>query len=227
MPGKDNDESKSLVDRVAKRALATRHQATMDDITNILDCALAETVRRTPEAPRVADIAAAAGISTQTFYKYFRSKDEVIMALQERGSAQLVSYLAQVMEKEEDPLRQVSCWVEGFLRYVTGRSSREARAVLLQASRTSPHELLLSDTVSRQEHQLLELLETALHRFGSEDPQRAAQTIGDTVFGMWRRCLLTEEHPTPADIAHVSAFCTAGVSAEPVGLPPRSRHRDS
>ena len=50
--------------------------------------------RAAPEPPRVSDIVAEAGSSNKAFYRYFAGKDDLILAVMERGVAIVVSYLA-------------------------------------------------------------------------------------------------------------------------------------
>lgn len=43
------------------------------------------------EATRIEDLLAASGVSRRTFYKYFRSKDEVLLSLYEEATSELLS----------------------------------------------------------------------------------------------------------------------------------------
>ncbi|GAB4932225.1 hypothetical protein MAHJHV35_47990 [Mycobacterium avium subsp. hominissuis] len=52
---------------------------------------------------RVSDIVAEAGSSNKAFYRYFAVKDELILAVMERGVAIVVSYLEHQMAKEATP----------------------------------------------------------------------------------------------------------------------------
>ena len=56
---------------------------------------------------RVADIVAAAGVSNDTFYRHFSSKDALVVALLEDGTERLASYIAHQMGKESTPERKV------------------------------------------------------------------------------------------------------------------------
>ena len=74
--------------------------------------------RVAPEPPRVSDIVAEAGSSNKAFYRYFAGKDDVILAVMERGVAIVVSYLQHQMAKEPTPAAQVQRWIEGALAQV-------------------------------------------------------------------------------------------------------------
>src|SRR5271154_5872663 len=69
--------------------------------------------RVAPEPPRVSDIVVESGSSNKAFYRYFAGKDDLILAVMERGVAMVVSYLAHQMAKESKPEDQVARWIEG------------------------------------------------------------------------------------------------------------------
>ena len=71
-----------------------------------------------PAPPRVSDIVAEAGSSNKAFYRYFAGKDDVILAVMERGVAIVVSYLQHQMAKEPTPAARVQRWIEGALAQV-------------------------------------------------------------------------------------------------------------
>src|ERR1700759_44818 len=71
-----------------------------------------------PEPPRVSDIVTEAGSSNKAFYRYFAGKDDVILAVMERGVGIVVSYLQHQMTKERTPAGQVRRWIEGALAQV-------------------------------------------------------------------------------------------------------------
>ena len=57
----------------------------------------------TTSRPRVADIVAAAGLSNDAFYRHFASKDALVAAILEDGTARLRSYLDHQMAKARRP----------------------------------------------------------------------------------------------------------------------------
>src|SRR5215469_5951858 len=74
--------------------------------------------RVAPEEPRVSDIVGEAGTSNKAFYRYFAGKDDLILAIMERGVAIVVSYLQHQMAKETRPRDKVARWIEGTLAQV-------------------------------------------------------------------------------------------------------------
>src|SRR5664279_3313863 len=101
-----------------ERALDERHREASDEVERILAAAITVMERVTPQAPRVSDIVDEAGSSKKAFYKYFAGKDELLLAVMERGVAIITSYLEHQMAKETHPRDRVIRWIEGTLAQV-------------------------------------------------------------------------------------------------------------
>ena len=92
----------------------------------------------TTSRPRVADIVAAAGLSNDAFYRHFPSKDALVAALLEDGTARLTSYLTHQMDKEADPADRVRRWVEGVLSQADEDIAATTLAVLWNGGSLGP-----------------------------------------------------------------------------------------
>jgi AcrR family transcriptional regulator len=108
----------SRVTAAVERALDDRQREATEEVERILAAAVRVMERVAPEPPRVSDIVAEAGSSNKAFYRYFAGKDDVILAVMERGVAIVVSYLRHQMAKERTPAAKVRRWVEGTLAQV-------------------------------------------------------------------------------------------------------------
>ncbi|MCW2686420.1 MAG: hypothetical protein JWR37_1310, partial [Mycobacterium sp.] len=104
--------------RAVERALDDRHRGATEEVERILDAAVRVMESAAPEPPRVSDIVAEAGSSNKAFYRYFASKDDVILAVMERGVAIVVSYLNHQMAKQTEPAAKVAQWIEGAMAQV-------------------------------------------------------------------------------------------------------------
>ena len=98
--------------------------------------------RVSPDPPRVSDIVAEAGSSKKAFYRYFAGKDDLLLAVMERGVAIIVSYLEHQMAKEDRPEDKIARWIEGALAQVAdphliSMSRAVARADVAQYRRRS------------------------------------------------------------------------------------------
>src|ERR1700722_14238250 len=110
--------SSSRVTAAVERALDDRQREATEEVERILAAAVRVMERVSPEPPRVSDIVTEAGSSNKAFYRYFAGKDDVILAVMERGVVLVVSYLQHQMTKERTAAAQVRRWVEGALAQV-------------------------------------------------------------------------------------------------------------
>ena len=111
VPGVEN-----VVSTLADRSLADRHEAYAAEIRTLLDAAL--TVMRRDETidPRVSDIVRTAGLSNQAFYRHFRGKDELLVALLDDGRQRLLATIERRMAPRRRRRRdQVRAWIEAVL----------------------------------------------------------------------------------------------------------------
>ena len=101
-PGRKG-ESRPLALRSVERTME-RRRATYEEEVRRLVSASFELVRRDGSLePRVGEIVAEAGLSNQAFYKHFRSKDELLLAVLDEGIRILRTYLEHQMLKVDTP----------------------------------------------------------------------------------------------------------------------------
>ncbi len=202
-------EGSSRSARAAQRALADRQRLALGEVERIIDAALTVIERVAPASPRVSDIVAAAGTSNQTFYRYFGGKDDLILAVMERGTARVVSYVEHQMDKEHEPRRKVGRWIEGVLAQAADRrAASTSRAAFAQLER-------IPGSLSREHLEMLapmrDLLVAPLTDAGSRDPVRDAGVIHEATFGIMRHHLGQATIPSRDDTAHLVAFCLRSI----------------
>lgn len=164
--------------------------------------------RVAPEPPRVSDIVAEAGSSNKAFYRYFAGKDDVILAVMERGVAIVVSYLQHQMAKEPTPAAQVQRWIEGALAQVADpHLISMSRAAAGQVSATADWRAA-DDEILRPMRDLLTEPVTAL---GSNDIARDADAVFHCTVTAMRRYLDSAQRPGPDDVDHLVRFCLRGL----------------
>jgi AcrR family transcriptional regulator len=105
----------NIVSTLAGRSVADRHEAYAVEIRTLLDAAL--TVMRRDETiePRVSDIVRTAGLSNQAFYRHFRGKDELLVALLDDGRQRLLATIERRMARVDDLTRKVRAWIEAVM----------------------------------------------------------------------------------------------------------------
>ena len=82
-----------MASRAVDRAMEQRRAVYEQEVTRLVDASF-KLIRDTGNLePRVSEIVAEAGLSNQAFYKHFRSKDELLLAVLDEGSRMLKGYL--------------------------------------------------------------------------------------------------------------------------------------
>jgi AcrR family transcriptional regulator len=198
----------SRVTAAVERALDDRQREAIDEVERILAAAVRVMERVAPEPPRVSDIVAEAGSSNKAFYRYFAGKDELILAVMERGVGIVVSYLEHQMAKESKPQRKIRRWIEGTLAQV-------ADPQLISKSRAAAKQM--SGTVNwptadlEMLRPLRDLLIEPVTALGSRDVDRDVEAVFCCTAATLRRYVRSTDGPGPEDIAHVVEFCLRGL----------------
>ena len=105
----------AVAERVAARTLAARSDEYADEVRRLIDAGYAVMRRTGSIDPRVNDIVREAGLSNAAFYRHFKGKDELMLALLDDGRRRLVDYLAHRMNEAEPGPEQVRRWIEGVM----------------------------------------------------------------------------------------------------------------
>jgi len=191
--------------RIAQRALAERGAAYTAEVRRLLDAGLA-VMRRcgTESRPRVADIVAVAGLSNDAFYRHFASKDALVAALLEDGTARLLNYLEHRMGKRSTPEEAVREWVDGVLSQGVGEVAATTRAVMWNAGGLAQGLVTGPPEASTR---LAELLRAPFAELGCEQPDVDAALAAHAVVGRLAELLWRRAEPTAADVRRVTEFC--------------------
>ncbi|GAA4658491.1 TetR/AcrR family transcriptional regulator [Gordonia humi] len=200
-----NSRAAAAVDR----ALDERQRRATADVERILAAAAAVMSRTAPLEPRVADIVAEAGTSNKTFYRYFTGKDDLILAVMERGVGLVASYLEHQLAKETMPAARVDRWIRGMLAQVSDTE-------LASTSRAVTHQVALVQHPGNADSQftdpLRDLLLAPLADLGMAAPERAADVVLTTTLAMMRRQMSLGEPASSDDIDYFISFCLRGLN---------------
>jgi AcrR family transcriptional regulator len=198
------------VTAAVERALDDRQREATEEVERILAAAVRVMERVAPEAPRVSDIVAEAGSSNKAFYRYFAGKDELILAVMERGVAIVVSYLQHQMDKELSPQDKIARWIEGTLAQV-------AEPDLISKSRAAAGQMSANTNWRTVDQEMMwplrDLLTDPVAALGSSDVERDVEAVFCCTAATMRRYMGSAERPAPDDIAHVVQFCLNGLGA--------------
>lgn len=195
----------AAVERALSPLSAARRREATEEVEKILAAAVRVMERTAPTPPRVSDIVAAAGTSNAAFYRYFAGKDQLILAVMERGVGMTAVYLEQQMARHDEPAAQVTAWIQGALAQVgEPRRTARSRGVLGQFAATPDRQTTAP---------MRDLLLAPLSALGSGDPQRDADAIFTTVAGSIRRHAAAATQPDAGEADNLVRFCLAGVGA--------------
>jgi len=203
----------TLADRAVDRSVGDRRAQYAEEIRRVLE-ATYDLIERTGDVdPSLREILAATNLSTQAFYRYFQSKDELFLLLLDDGRRRLVGSLERRMHKVATPEARVRAWIEGVLAQAS-----DARA----AGRTRPFvtdQDRLAEAFPREQQAsvdlLVDLLASAvvpLH--GDANARDDALVVYRAVFATLRDHLIHGTRPTTAETDHLVRFCLRGIGGD-------------
>lgn len=191
-----------------ERALDERQREATEEVERILAAAVRVMERVAPDSPRVSDIVTEAGSSNKAFYRYFAGKDDLILAVMERGVAIVVSYLQHQMAKEHTPRDRIARWIEGTLAQV-------ADPHLVSMSRAAAGQMSVGANWPAADREMMrplrDLLVEPVAALGSGDVERDVEAVFSCTAHTMRRYVGSGERPGRDDIAHVVQFCLRGL----------------
>ncbi len=108
-----------------------RHHLPEDEVTLILDAALAVMRRNGYAAASVAEVLDTAGLSTRAFYRHFDSKDALLRAMYRRDADAVAAELRDATEAAPGPVAALEAWLDGFLALFFDPRRAERAAVMV------------------------------------------------------------------------------------------------
>jgi AcrR family transcriptional regulator len=101
----------TISDQLVERAVAPARRKSADELARILAAAEAVLARRGYDGLRIDDVLADAGLSTRAFYRHFRGKSELFVALFDREMSRAQDRLRTRLSRAGDPEAQVRAWI--------------------------------------------------------------------------------------------------------------------
>jgi AcrR family transcriptional regulator len=206
-----------IVQSAIQRSLARRVEAYEDEVQRLVDATYRVIERTASLDPTVRDILAESGLSTQAFYRHFRSKDELLVVLLDDGRRRIVDYLTHRMEaahrteQAAAPEQKVRAFVEGVMAQATDRdAAARTRPFVVQQDRLADR---FGDHQRTSATRLIELLHEPLRALGAEgtDVERDAAAIYQLAFASMEQHVRDRTVPTKAEIEHLVRFCLRAV----------------
>jgi len=204
--------SEHLARRALQQAVAGRQAEYEGDVARIVEATFDLVGRTGTVDPSMRDILAEASLSTQAFYRYFRSKDELMLAVLDEGRRRLVDTLHRRMARAGDATGRIRAWIEGVL----------AQAAEPAAARTRPWVANQDRLAERfpEEHgasvdALVDLLDEPVRtlRGGAGGARQSALLVYRVTFATLQAHLARGTKPTAGETRRLVAFCERGVTA--------------
>lgn len=197
-----------VAETLAERAVVARRAGYADEVRRLIDAAYA-VMRSTGDIePRVADVVKAAGLSNQAFYRHFRSKDALLLAVLTDGRQRLLATLTARMARVAPGAPQVAAWIEGVLAQARNAdAAANTRPFAVHGARIAdrfPEEWLASRDA------LLAPLRPAVAAAGG-DPDRDPEWCHHLAFGTMETALVRRTVPSRADVDRLVAFTLRGI----------------
>jgi AcrR family transcriptional regulator len=158
--------------------------------------------------PTVRDILAEAGLSTQTFYRCFDSKDELLVALLDDGRRRLAGYLEHRMTAAASPAGKVREWIAGVLAQATDPTAAErTRPFLANLDRLAER---YPDEQRSSARMIIDLLARALPAVPGHEARLDARLTYLVAIGAMHEHIRERTRPSKKEIDRLTSYCLAG-----------------
>lgn len=211
------DEDRPLAVRSVERTLASRYSTYINEVQRLIDAGRTVMEREQTLNPRVSDIVAEAGLSNQAFYRHFRSKSELMLAILDANARQMAGYLEARMAKEPSGVAKIRAWVEGTLaQTVMDRAASISRGVMLSTLELRaeyPQESDRPAAVVRRP--LIEAVRLAEEQgeITTPDAEVAAAMVFRLTMDLMENWLFTRQVPSRAEVEALEHFLLHGLGA--------------
>lgn len=215
-----------VVDQTIDRSLAGRRETARGEVERLVRAAFTMIEKSGGLDPKVSDILAEAGLSNQAFYRHFRSKHELLVAVLDEGIRGLADYLAARMESAAGPVAAIREWVRGMAAQAQdpagAKASRPFALARGRLAETFPGE------VARSRAQLTAPLRAALDAardagaYPAVDPEQDAEALYHLMMGFIETRLVEGRTPEAAEVERLESFVMSGLERR-TSEEPRSR----
>jgi AcrR family transcriptional regulator len=194
-------------ERLADATLAERRGQYAIEVRRLIDAAFAVMRDSGDIDPPVRDIVRTSGLSNQTFYRHFASKDALLLAVLADGQRQLVDYLQSRVAAAPDAETQVTRWIEGML--AQARNPGAAEATRPFATNTARLADRYPDDLAAMRAELVSTLAPSVRALGGDDDD--AWFVCDLALARMNDAIAHRRRPSTAESRRLVAFCLSGV----------------
>jgi len=209
----------SLFDRTIQRSVYERYGAVAEEAEELVEATFRLIAATGNVDPNVRDILREVGISTQAFYRYFTSKDELMLVVLDTGRRRLANYLENRMNRREDPLEQIAEWIAGVIHQCeVKRASVRTRPFMLHKGGLEarfPDEYALTESLLRNQLTTAIIRGIEMELCSTSDPDGDAQIIYDYTMAHMSRHLVRRVNPDRDLVRRLTHFAFRALNAPP------------
>lgn len=197
--------------QAVRRSLSPRQEAASRDVDRLIRAGRDLLSRGAPA--RVADIVAAAGLSNDAFYRYFRSKSDFVDAVVEEGSQRLLNYLRRKIDAAATPDDALQAAVSAVLSQAVDPEIGAATRNVVSTGGGRSHAPKVREDL---EIALAQVLAGPIAELGSTDPDRDSTTTSILLLASMEHLLWKDNTTFDADkeVAHIVGYVRRGLSIE-------------
>ncbi|WP_216850662.1 TetR/AcrR family transcriptional regulator [Rhodococcus rhodochrous] len=191
-----------------KRSLTPRQEAASRDVDTLIRCGRELLTRGEPA--RVADIVAAAGLSNDAFYRYFKSKGDFVDAVVEEGGHRLVRYLRHKIDKAADPEAALRAGIAAVLNQAVDPEIAAATRNVVSSAGGRSHAPKVREDLEKA---VAEVLAGPIADLGSADPQRDSLTTSILLLAVMEHLLWRDASTFDADaeVEQIAGYARRGL----------------
>lgn len=218
----------TAVGQAVDRTLEGRRAAAQQEVERLVSAAFRVIERTGSLEPKVSDILAEAGLSNQAFYRHFRSKHELLVAVLDEGIRGLGRYLAARMaeatrasegSEASDPSGAIREWIRGMAAQAQDPNGAQASRPFALARGRLAEAFPLE--IARSEGQVTAPLRAALEaarvsgRMPAVQPDQDAESLYHLMMGWVEARLVEARIPEASEVARLEDFVMAGLERIP------------
>jgi AcrR family transcriptional regulator len=199
--------TEDLARRAIERSTGDRKVAYEHEIERIIEATYQVIEKTGSFDPSLREILKLTKLSTQTFYRYFQSKDELLVVVLDDGRRQIVDYLKHRMSLASNPEGRVRAWIEGVL----AQAKDPVAASRTRPFVVSPDRLAeaFPEEMRKSRDRLIEILAEAIGRLRSASALhtwRDAEAVYHLTFGTLHEHLSRRSVPEADEVEHAVQF---------------------
>ncbi|MBW2267941.1 MAG: TetR/AcrR family transcriptional regulator [Deltaproteobacteria bacterium] len=201
--------------RSAERAVEARYSVYLEEAQRLIQAGFDEISDKGSVDPRVSDIVRRAGLSNKAFYRHFKSKEELLLAVLEEGMQRRRDDFDTHMAAASSPLERVRIWILRVAELAVDPESASGTRPLLVYQAT------LAENLGPQVRSNVDRLRSPLEQALSEakvagelpdiDLARASDHVYHATWGWVHGRILAYEQPTRDEAEALADFILRGL----------------